>query len=71
MAGTQRTEAVSLSDLTDGDTIVLDDGTNLRVGDYITWEPDGAHLEGITNDGAVGTFILPKDKDVQRIIDRE
>ncbi|WP_143690320.1 hypothetical protein [Williamsia sterculiae] len=71
MAENSHTEAVSVSDLRDGDRIVLDDGTALRVGDYIAWEPDGAHIEGITGDGEVGSVVVAKDKQVQRIVDRE
>ncbi|SIS05034.1 hypothetical protein [Williamsia sterculiae] len=40
-------------------------------GDYITWEPDGAHIEGITDDGEVGSYIFARDKQVQRIIERK
>lgn len=69
MAETPRTEAVSISALTDGDTIVLADGTTVRVGDYITWEPDGAHLEGVTSDGDIRAVVLPKDEQVQRLIE--
>ncbi|SIS04963.1 hypothetical protein SAMN05445060_2370 [Williamsia sterculiae] len=43
----------------------------MRVGDYIAWEPDGAHIEGITGDGEVGSVVVAKDKQVQRIVDRE
>lgn len=59
-------ESVDLKAVNDGDTLQLDDDTVLQVGDYITWEPDGVHIEGRVN-GTVRTVVLDKDTKVRRL----
>ena len=62
-----RTETVDLNAIGDGDSIVLDDGSVMTVGDYITWEPDGAHIEGVVY-GQVTTIVIPTGQHVRRIV---
>ena len=59
-------ESVDLKSVNDGDRLQLDDDTVLQVGDYITWEPDGVHIEGVVN-GAPRTVVLDKDSQVRRL----
>lgn len=59
-------ESVDLKSVNDGDTLQLEDDTVFEVGDYITWEPDGVHIEGMVN-GRPRTVVLDKDTQVRRL----
>ena len=59
-------EQVSVNEIRDGDRILTDEDDVFEVGDYITWEVDGVHIEGLT-DGNPVTRVFRDGQLVRRL----